>query len=212
MFLSRIRLDSQNKHTQIALVSPNKIHGAIEDSFPKVSDRKESNRNLWRIDRFNGEIYLLLLSESKPDFSKIVSQFCKSMQDVETKNYDMLFERITNKSIWRFRLVANPTKSIKCDGKRGKIVAHITPKYQMEWLKRKSEKCGFEILFDNTSVTASGWKIFKKKDGKEIRLMEAAFEGVLVVKNVELFINTLKYGIGREKAYGMGLLTVMGVK
>lgn len=211
MFLSRIKLDTANKYTQIALVSPNKIHGAIEDSFPRMEDRSKGGRNLWRIDCFHGETYLLLLSEDEPNFEKIVRQFCKNADDVEIKNYDVLFERITNGSAWRFRLVANPTKSIKCDGQRGKIVAHITPSHQMNWLKKQSEKCGFEILDEHTSVTASGWKIFKKKNEREIRLMEAAFEGILIVKDTDTFINTLKCGIGREKAYGMGLLTIMRI-
>lgn len=211
MFLSRIKLDVLNKYTQIALVSPNKIHGAIEDSFPRIADRSKSNRNLWRIDHFNGETYLLLLSEEKPDFTKIVKQFCKGMEDVEIKDYDVLFKKVHNESVWRFRLVANPTKSVKCDGRRGKIVAHITPKHQMEWLKKQSEKCGFKIAAQYTSVIASGWKIFKKKNEREIRLMEATFEGILIVKDSEVFINMLKSGIGREKAYGMGLLTIMRV-
>lgn len=212
MFLSRIKLDGTKKHTQIAMASPSKIHGAIEESFPRMADRRERNRKLWRIDRYNGEIFLLLLSEEKPDLSGIVRQFCKGMDDVESKCYDALFDRVVNDSMWRFRLVANPTKSLKRDGQRGKVVAHITPKHQIEWLKRQSEKYGFEILPAYTSVTASGWRIFKKRNEREIRLLEAAFEGILVVKDSEMFMRALKDGIGREKAYGMGLLTIMSVK
>ena len=32
MYLSRIPLDIRKRKTQIALVSPNKIHGAVEDA------------------------------------------------------------------------------------------------------------------------------------------------------------------------------------
>lgn len=210
MYLSRFKLDVRNKHTQIALVSPNKIHGAIEDAFPKVADRSVANRNLWRIDRWNGETYLLLLSVEKPNSARIVGQFCKGIDDVETKNYNVLLDRVDGGSVWRFRLVANPTKSQKNNGQRGKVVAHITPKYQMEWLKKQAENHGFDILPESTSVVAYGWKIFRKRNGQEIRMMEAQYEGILTVRDKEKFIRAMTCGIGREKAYGMGLLTIMG--
>ena len=36
------------------------------------------------------------------------------------------------------------------------------------------------------------------------------FEGKLCVENADIFRDTLVNGIGREKAYGMGMLTVVG--
>ena len=49
MYLSRVGLDVSRRKTQIALVSPNKIHGAVEEAFARKQDR-----NLWRIDRLGG--------------------------------------------------------------------------------------------------------------------------------------------------------------
>ena len=40
-------------------------------------------------------------------------------------------------------------------------------------------------------------------------LREATYEGVLTVTDVDKFKELLCNGIGRGKAYGMGLLTVM---
>ena len=53
MYLSRVGLDVSRRKTQIALVSPNKIHGAVEEAFARKQDR-----NLWRIDRLGGHTYL----------------------------------------------------------------------------------------------------------------------------------------------------------
>ena len=33
MYLSRIKLDTDKKHTKVALASYNKFHGAIEEAF-----------------------------------------------------------------------------------------------------------------------------------------------------------------------------------
>ena len=62
MYLSRVGLDVSRRKTQIALVSPNKIHGAVEEAFARKQDR-----NLWRIDRLGGHTYLLIVSAEKPD-------------------------------------------------------------------------------------------------------------------------------------------------
>lgn len=40
-------------------------------------------------------------------------------------------------------------------------------------------------------------------------LQEVTFEGVLTVKDPEIFKETLISGFGRGKAYGMGLMTLM---
>ena len=68
MYLSRMVLDVQNRRTMQAFVNPNLFHGAVESAF--CGERK---RNLWRIDTLNGQYYLLLLSEEKPDLSDAVS-------------------------------------------------------------------------------------------------------------------------------------------
>ena len=41
-----------------------------------------------------------------------------------------------------------------------------------------------------------------------VTLTQAEYEGVLVVTDKDLLINTLKAGIGRAKGYGCGLLTL----
>ena len=61
MYLSRAELDPTRRSTMIALTSPQKFHGAVENSFSG-----ERRRRLWRLDSLNGKLYLLLLSEELP--------------------------------------------------------------------------------------------------------------------------------------------------
>ena len=53
-------------------------------------------------------------------------------------------------------------------------------------------------------------KTLPKKQQKS-RLLAVTYEGVLTVTDTELFCKALTEGIGRGKAYGMGLLTVARV-
>lgn len=48
-----------------------------------------------------------------------------------------------------------------------------------------------------------------QKDNRVVTLLSVTFEGLLEVTDEELFKNMLINGIGRGKAYGMGLMTVM---
>lgn len=204
-------LNTSKRNTQIALNSPNRFHGAIEDSF-----EEKQNRNLWRIDRLNGKSYMIIVSDTKPDLDSFTEQFGDKGQKVEIRSYDKFLESIQNGSVWRFRLVANPTRSVKQDGEeRGKVVAHITEKHQLEWLLQKAAQNGFHIVQNGTesaaSVTASEWKNFKKKNKYSIHLLAVSYDGILQVDDATSFRHALCNGIGREKAYGMGLLTIMRV-
>lgn len=203
MFLSRVKLDTKLRKTQLAFESPNLFHGAVETAF---SERQ--SRNLWRIDKLRGEYYILILSEDKPRLESIIKQFGYPEVSGETKEYDVLLNRLDNDQKWRFRLVANPTRTIKNEKGERKISAHVSDKYQLEWLKQKAEKNGFEV--DEAMVMSSDWKIFKKAGNKDrVRIKEASFEGMLTIKDVELFKNALIQGIGRGKVYGMGMLTIV---
>lgn len=206
MYLSRIKLDISRTETMRALVSPSVFHGAIE------SADVERTRKLWRIDTLYGDQILLILSENKIDFSVVAEQFGYD-GSFESKLYDSFLERISTGSRWHFRLKANPTIQ-KYDGKkgRGKVLAHITYEHQREWLKKQAEKNGFFLNDEEWLVTGSRWYIFRKNRNKrdQVKMLAATYEGVLTVTDADVFKNALVKGIGREKAFGMGLLTITG--
>ena len=119
MYLSRIKLNTQKRETMKALVNPQQIHGAIEvlngepSEASDAADEKNRARSLWRIDTLGGEMYLLVLTQDRPKLSRAAEQLGYGGINVETKSYDPLLARIAEGSRWRFRLTANPTKSIK---------------------------------------------------------------------------------------------------
>lgn len=206
MFLSRIPLDRYNRNTLRALNSPSMFHGAVESSF-----NGERKRNLWRIDLLNNQLYLLLLSDCEPELSELYSQFGTKELPFEIKSYDGLLDRIEKGTKWRFRLTANPTRSVfdPENGKRGKVVAPKTIELQKKWLIEKSEKNGFSVTENSFDIVNRKWFRFYKKGSKAISIISVTYEGVLEITDAELFKNALVNGIGRGKAYGMGLLTVM---
>lgn len=212
MYLTRTKLDMSKRKTLIALSSPSRFHGTIEMLF-----EKKQERNLWRIDTLDSNTYLLLLSAERPDMTLFIDQFGLEEGETLTKSYDSLIKRVKENTIWRFRLVANPTHSIKTENGRGKVVAHITDAHQMEWMKSKASANGFEIVDDMCYIASCEWKTFYKNGGipkssyYKVSLLQVTYEGVLKVVNPDVMKYALLHGIGRGKAYGFGLLTIASI-
>lgn len=218
MYLSRIELNTRRKNTMVALSSLQKLHAAVESSFP--SNTRVEARNLWRLDYLNNALYLIVLSSEKPDFTHIVEQFGwpASGQGWETKDYSQLLERIKTGQRWHFRLRANPVHSVKeaADAttqekaKRGKVYAHVTVAQQEKWLLDRAAKHGFSLQEGSFRVVQREVRRFQRQQ-KPVTLGIATFEGILKVSDENLFCHALTCGIGRAKAYGCGLLTIARV-
>lgn len=211
MYLSRVELDLTRRATMQALAAPQKLHGAVESAF-----EGERRRRLWRLDRLGGKLYLLLLSEEWPDLTGIAAQFgpAGGAGQAETRDYTPLLQCITPNSVWQFRLTTNPTKSCpnpKDVAARGTVRAHCTVEYQQQWLLQRAEKHGFALAPDGFAVTASRWLQFSKGGARRrpVTLLSVTYEGVLQVTDPQAFCQLLTQGIGRGKAYGLGLMTVM---
>ena len=209
MFLTRLELDLSRRSTMKALISPNLIHGAVEAAFP---DQRQ--RTLWRIDSLWGKRYLLLLSPTEPDLEQAAKQFGVpgAVPLWETKSYQPLLERVTEGSVWQFRLTANPTKACKEKGEeRGVIRAHITPAHQKKWLLERCAAHGFSLREEGFSVLESRWQRFYKGAARNfpVTILAVTYGGQLTVTDPQLFRRTLTEGLGRGKAFGMGLMTVV---
>lgn len=208
-----MELDVGKRATRKALLSPSIFHGAVEASFAGGRERR-----LWRVDVLQGKYYLLLLSDQIPCLSHMAKQFGMegSGEPWQTKSYDTLLEQIETGSVWQFRLTANPTKSVKFPepGRRGTVCAHITPEYQLKWLLDRCEPHGFSVDPGEVLVTEGQWQRFYKGDQrkKPVSLLAVTFTGILTVTDEMCFRKTLMDGIGRGKAFGMGLLTVIRLR
>lgn len=156
-------------------------------------------------------MYLLLLSEDAPELSGVVEQFGTGAA-AETRSYDPLLQRVEPGSCWQFRLTANPTKCCKdpkAPAERGTVAAHCSTKYQKQWLLDRAAKHGFALREEEFTVTRVQWQHFAKHGIRPVTLLAVTYEGILQVTDEEQFRALLCQGMGRGKAYGLGLMTVM---
>lgn len=205
MYLSQVELDPRNRETLRALNVPRRLHGAVEAAFTGPRTRR-----LWRLDRRASRLWLLILSEERPELSGIVAQFGPPNGIAETRDYAPLLARVAEGTVWRFRLAANPIKNVKVAGGRGIVRNHVTVLQQEQWLAERAPKHGFALEPDGFRVVDARWIAFDKAaGGNRVRIHAVTFEGLLRVTDAALFCEALTRGIGRGKAYGLGLLTLM---
>lgn len=207
MKITRLKLDTHLVKTLRALNNPNIFHAALEASLEE--DRR--SRLLWRIDTLKENKYLLVVSQVPLNTKKMELQFGYSNEPAQVKNYNLLLDRVNLGSIWLFKLTANPTQSIFIKNRRGKVTSLYKEEDLIGWLKRKGEKHGFLIWDNNVKIIGSRWVSFSKSQDKKkkVSFQEVTYQGVLKVTDPEVFRQCLVNGLGRSKAYGMGLLTVV---
>lgn len=213
MFLSRVEVDRNNRQKTQVLTHLGAYHNWVEQSFPKEIASGIRHRHLWRLDNLAGREYLLLLSEERPDLKQL--ERYGVAQTAQTKDYDRHLERLRLGQRLQFRLTANPTYAVIQPGtKRGRVYPHVTIAQQRDWLLQKAARSGFEVADTGAGTLAfeivnRDHPFLRRKKGRNVLISRVTFEGELRISDLALFKQTLITGIGREKAFGMGLMTVL---
>ncbi|MDF7682371.1 type I-E CRISPR-associated protein Cas6/Cse3/CasE [Lactobacillus sp. ESL0679] len=208
MYLSRVEIDVNNRQKIKDLTQLSAFHNWVEQSFPDEIRAGKRLRHLWRLDRLSGKLYLLILSEAKPNPERL-SRYGVAIT-VITKNYDNFLNQIKQGEIMQFRLTANPSYRPK---DQNKVYPHVTVAQQMQWLADRAEKSGFQVKYSENeqsfNIVSRDWPLLSYRGNRRVRLSRVTFEGILQVIDADLFKKTLVNGLGREKAFGMGLMTVI---
>lgn len=191
MYITKIELDIQNHQIFKKLRSLDDYHAYVESAFPAEQLLGVRKRHLWRLDGQN----LLLASEDEPD-TEVLGKYGR----VTTKSYYRFLDNISIQRPYQFKLVANPLQS---NIKDRRIPCHGNQE-RLEWLTKQCAKYGFTVI----QAKITGYKENRiRKYGFTVK--SVTFEGILQVTDIKKFKQALVQGIGREKAYGCGMVTVM---
>ena len=202
MYLSKLVLNHDSYRVQKELGNPYQLHRTIMNAFPdNLKELTRDGRVLFRVEKNSTQSvpYVLVQSTLCPDWIILLNnEYLLKNPLFKQFNYPQFIKG--NK--YKFRVFANPTKKVE-----GKRVGMYNEEKQYEWLKKKAELGGFNLI--HVSITRKEKIIAKiKKNSNKMTLDGVQFEGVLQVIDVERFENTLKNGIGSGKAFGFGLLSI----
>lgn len=208
MFLSRVEIDCSNRIKMRNLSHLGAYHNWVEQAFPDEMNQRIRSRKLWRIDQIAGKKYLLLVSETKPDCNQMELYAVKG--SFACKNYAPFLNSIKQGDYYRFRVTLNPVRSVSEEGKkRGKVYPVYAEADQRKFFLERTAKHGFRVEEEQFLIVERGEESLRKKGKGRIDLVKAVYEGRLTVEDSSAFTKLLCYGMGREKAYGFGMMTVI---
>ena len=224
MYMSRIAINRRRRGAMKLLGSRHAMHAAVMSSFPPGTPTDtDAGRVLWRIDGAGDDVQLLVVSPAKPCFAHINDQAgWTTGSPWATREYEPFLRSISDGDQFVFRLTANPTHrmSLPNDPGRKQIVGHVTDRFQRQWFLDRAEPNGFCVVENDKESEdedeARTELILRERDTAAFRrgdsrvtLTTVAFEGRLRVTDVNAIRHSLTHGIGRAKAYGCGLMTLL---
>lgn len=208
MYLTKFEINRARRGARQLLGSPQAMHAVVMSAFPSGS----AGRPLWRVDSYPDSAALFILSATPPDLTHAVEQAgWPTTQAWQTRDYATVLESVRARQTFRFRLTANPTRSVKLkEGKRSQRVGHVTAAQQQAWLLERATRLGVwlgDAAAPSFGIVERGTKVFRRRGGR-VTIAVATFEGVLRVEEPDVLRQAIMAGVGPAKAYGCGLLTL----
>lgn len=227
MFLSRLILDPRSPAVRRDLADRNGLHRSVMCAFPAVEgdDARGRLEVLFRIESGDDGRGLRLFVQSAgiPDWSRLSHGYLLSVpENPACRPLEAAYERLNDGAVLSFTLAANPTRKVGTTLKsereagrkeNGKRVPIRDPLQQVEWLVRKGERGGFELLVSERSGSPNVAlreepMVRGRRSGAGLSLCCVVYQGHLRISNREAFLETLRGGLGPGKAYGLGLMLI----
>ena len=232
LYLSRALLAMRNRDVRADLSDCHAMHRQLMLAFPNLGGLQAARDHfgvLYRLDSGDGGARLLVQSVAEPDWSRLPTGYLLDARAL-VKRVDTLYDMLTTGQQLRFCLRANPTRRISNRGAtqperwRGKRVDLRREDDQLEWLKRKGEQAGFQIISvraqPNIAGAPSGHfiadvrtsgvndRVIGRHPAGRLTFASVTFEGRLRITDPAAFREALANGIGSGKAFGFGLLSI----
>lgn len=202
MYLSRLILNARHPRAKSEWERPYELHRTICRAWDAIDD----SRVLFRPEMNDPRtLTALVQSLTEPDWGRLAADG-DYLRDVEgPKPFDL--NGLRDGMTLRFRLRCRPTKKIgdKGDPNYGKRRALTETQDVIGWLQRKADDCGFALR--SADFDRVYWQDSRNgKDGPT--LGGVVFDGALVATNATELRTAVANGIGAQKAYGFGLLSL----
>lgn len=136
-WFSRVLINPNLRQGRRLITNAHVMHAAVLACFPP--DVAANGRVLWRLDEQHPRYTLYIVSPARPDLRPLSEQAGWSTEPGQILDYGPLLDRVELGTTWRFRLRANPVRSVSAGrGRRGRIVPHVTPEQQLGWLAERA--------------------------------------------------------------------------
>jgi len=217
MYLSKLAVNVTSREFRRDYADIREMHRTVMSAYGQVTDgtpARQSHAVLWRLDGAQRGFTQYVQSGSEPDWSCLPEGYLTEPPLV--RGLQPLIDAITPGRRFAFRMVANPIRAVvQAKGVRGRKAAIHQPDEQIKWLIRQADRHGFVIPTGANGLPDVGPSPCPTLTGRPraqnrgaITVAPVRFEGHLIVTDHSAFIDALRNGIGRAKAYGCGLISL----
>ncbi len=201
LYLSCLTLAADHNRTRSELDHPYELHRTI----CKAWQDPEAARILFRPETAPGVVRVIVQSLTPPDWSRldVAANYLKAHDGPKEVRLDGLQDG----QALAFRLRCRPSKRIGDPGNddEGKRKSLRTREEIFDWLHRKAVENGFKV--EEAAFDRVYWH--DSKEGKDPKpLGGVVFDGILVVTDPDKLREAVRNGIGPQKAFGFGLLSL----
>lgn len=207
LYISAFRAPADSEFSAMASWDYYNLHRLVCSGFPDRQVARKA-RILFRFDIEGDSGFLYVQTKIKPDWSGL--DLAPNVAIVGPRL--LRLPPMQPEMRLRFRLLARPARRIaaKSSPDRGRRLSLIHEQEQRDWLDRKAAIHGF--LVDHCTMLNRVWHDTKHPErlpnGPPKPITATLFEGVLVVTDPGKLQHALSNGIGPQKAFGFGLLSV----
>lgn len=219
MFLSRLYPDTRNAAFRRDYADIHDLHRTVMAGFPQSDSdipARQAHGVLWRLDEDRTGFVLYVQGHVQPDWSRLPAGYlCRAPA---TRSLQPVLDQLQPGRKLAFRLVANPTRDavVGPDGTHvgRRRTAHRDPDQQLDWLVRKGARHGFVVPAGKCgsadAVPSPRPRTIgrAKRGAAPITIDPVRYDGHLIVTDTAAFVDALRTGVGRAKAYGCGLLSL----
>ncbi|WP_428939775.1 type I-E CRISPR-associated protein Cas6/Cse3/CasE [Fontivita pretiosa] len=207
LYISAIRVPADSEFAATAWWDYYRLHQLVCRGFADRRALAEA-RVLFRCDIEGDWAFLYVQSRTKPDWSKLEPP----LSDCVAGPTELQLPSLQPGLRLRFRLLARPSVRIgeKSSPDRGRRLTLEREPEQRQWLQRKGMIHGFEV--HTCTLTDRIWHDTRAghtlPNGQLLPLHAVLFDGVLSVVDPDKLWHAIRNGIGPQKAFGFGLLSV----
>lgn len=205
--LTQLVLNPRNPAVARDLDDMQAMHRRVMSLLPdNLGDAPRAQTDtLFRLEQNRGEIRLLVQSGAPVSPTSLPHRY--STHHAST-SLDGLLARVTIVEIIRYSIITNPSKRAHDGESKGKNVAILGYDDIHAWWVRKATIAGVDVANHPINIdTVNGYN--GSRQGQRVHHHAVRIEGFATVIDAEALVGALTTGIGRGKAHGLGLLTVI---
>lgn len=210
--LTKIVANPSHQHVRQDLRDVQRMHHVLTTLAcrPEFGPSSRSAAGLlYRVEHTATGVHILMQSTTQPDRDRLIPGY----DFVGSTDLGPLLDHLDTGVRVRYRIVANPTKSSpRGSGQRGELRPLIGEE-ALGWWERKAHDSGLKLdsieSTRNAKLTGN-----RNKGGQHARLVitTTTFEGTAVLTDPPAVRDAILTGIGRGRAYGCGLLSIVPLR